>query len=82
MSEVIDLGSGVTFRWLSCAHGEQTNAIIRFEPEHVEGLVCFCNECDGETWTIDREHLTLNPSVDASEVGGRHGWVRDGRWVQ
>lgn len=79
--EPIDLGDGVTFRWVGCSHGQQTNGIVRFEPEHVEGLISFCAACPGETWDlVSRDPLTISPSVDASVAGGRHGHIRGGRW--
>jgi len=80
-----DLGGGVSYRLVSCQHGERTGAIITFQDTAppCEGVISWCDRCERERWELrSLDPLTVEPSVACTVHPHHHGWIRDGRWVQ
>lgn len=80
MSVILDLGEGVSFRWVNCRHGERTHGIVSFGS--CEGLISFCSSChDPEVWTVySTDPLTIEPSVQCTEHSEHHGFIRQSKW--
>ena len=79
-----ELGNGVYYRKTTCSHkGEEITGLIVGFSDGCEGLVSFCDDCDGNTWTLKGEfpNITVDPSIQCRTHPEHHGWIRDGKWT-
>jgi hypothetical protein len=90
MSEVFDLGHGVTIEYTSWADHEKVG-LLRTHPKP-DGTTCTSGLLfdlagvreafpDRALWQVEQwDPLTLSPSLLCRECQ-HHGWIRAGRWV-
>jgi len=85
MASDVDVGGGVSYRFVSCRHQKRTGAIVSFHDQDppCEGLISWCVECERPAWTLHSlEPLHVEPSIACSQHPHHHGWIRGDSWVQ
>jgi len=88
VSREIDVGGGVSYRFVACRHGKRTGAIVSFHDQEppCDGLIHWCAECATDSrpaWTLHSlSPLHVEPSIACPTHPHHHGWIRGDLWQQ